>query len=464
MAMDRPRVADFVKETTDTEGIGAFTLAGPVSGFKGFSVLSDGAKVYYSAVDNPDAITAFEQGIGTYTAGSPATVSRDRVISSSNGNARVSWAPGTKTIIITAAAELLNAILDTVDSDLKTTGTATAYALATYRPGVGLFEGRFVCAKFHVANGASPTLNVDGTGAKAIVDINGSAPPAGSMPASYYFLKYDATAGKWVVFSPFNMGAASSKNLGADIVDDGSGNLTRKLTRVGRTANVSFAAADRGKRHRFEAAGKTGTLMAAATAGDGWNIEIEDAAGGTAITSPATNLYVNGAAAAASYTFTQGESGSLICNGTSYYLITNKPPASTSVPGVVRKATSLQVAAETADRYPDAAGLKYHPAVAKAWVRFDGATGNIIAGYNVASVARPSQGNYTVNFANAMANADYAIVVSCSLNTSRPVTVAAIGAPASISTASFPITIRTQDGGTPRTEDAPVVTAIVYGV
>lgn len=238
MALDRPRVADFVKETTDTEGIAAFTLAGPVSGFKGFSVLSDGAKVYYSVVDNPDVITAFEQGIGTYTAGSPATVSRDRVISSSNGNARVSWAPGTKTIIITAAAELLNAILDTVDSDLKTTGTATAYSLTTYRPGVGLFEGRFVCAKFHVANGVTPTLNVDGTGAKAIVDVNGSAPPSGSMVASYYFLKYNATSGKWVVFSPFNMGAASSKNLGADIVDDGSGNLTTAPNT--RTVTVAY--------------------------------------------------------------------------------------------------------------------------------------------------------------------------------------------------------------------------------
>lgn len=344
MALARPRVADFVKETTDTEGTGAFALAGAVSGFRSFSVLTSGTPVYYAIVDNPDAITAFEQGIGTYTAGTPGNVSRDRVMASSNSGAKVSWSPGTKTIIITAAAELLNSILDSVDSDLVTAGTSTAYSLVTYRPAVGLFEGRFICAKFHVANGASPTLNVDGTGAKAIVDINGSAPASGSMPASYYFLKYNATAAKWVVFSPFNMGSASSKNLGADIVDDGTGNLTRSLRWVNHSASFSFVASDRGKRHRlYLAGGITATLLPVGTTDSGWNIEVEDPIGGSVIASPAADISVNGAGLVSSYAFSAGEWGTIASNGSAYVINTNKPAtASTAVKGVVTLSTAAQ--------------------------------------------------------------------------------------------------------------------------
>ena len=46
---------------------------------------------------------------------------------------------------------------------------------------------------------------------------------------------------------------------------------------------------------------------------------------------------------------------------------------------------------------------------AKAWVEFEG-TGSytIIASYNVSSVSRTSNGNYTVNFSNNFANTNYA--------------------------------------------------------
>lgn len=45
---------------------------------------------------------------------------------------------------------------------------------------------------------------------------------------------------------------------------------------------------------------------------------------------------------------------------------------------------------------------------AKAWVNFAGATGTINASYNVSSVTRNGTGDYSVNFTNAMANANYA--------------------------------------------------------
>jgi hypothetical protein len=50
--------------------------------------------------------------------------------------------------------------------------------------------------------------------------------------------------------------------------------------------------------------------------------------------------------------------------------------------------------------------------IAKAWVTFSGLTspGTISASYNVSSVTKNGTGDYTINFSNAFANANYAIV------------------------------------------------------
>lgn len=47
--------------------------------------------------------------------------------------------------------------------------------------------------------------------------------------------------------------------------------------------------------------------------------------------------------------------------------------------------------------------------VAKAWVSFQGASGTVLAGFNMSSVTRNSTGVYTLNFTTAMANANYAV-------------------------------------------------------
>ena len=46
--------------------------------------------------------------------------------------------------------------------------------------------------------------------------------------------------------------------------------------------------------------------------------------------------------------------------------------------------------------------------IAKAWVNFSGATIN--ASFNVSSVTANANGDYTINFANAMPSATYAII------------------------------------------------------
>lgn len=49
---------------------------------------------------------------------------------------------------------------------------------------------------------------------------------------------------------------------------------------------------------------------------------------------------------------------------------------------------------------------------AKAWVNFAGASGTVNASWNVSSVTRNSTGDYTINFTNAIADANYTVVGS----------------------------------------------------
>jgi len=51
--------------------------------------------VPYCATDNS---SGYEIGLGTLTTGSPDTLSRDDILISSNANAAVNWASGTKQI------------------------------------------------------------------------------------------------------------------------------------------------------------------------------------------------------------------------------------------------------------------------------------------------------------------------------------------------------------------------------
>lgn len=87
-------VADRVQETSTTSGTGALTLAGAVNGFQSFSsAIGNGNTTYYAISDG----TNWEIGLGTYTS-SGNTLSRDTVLSSSNGNALVSFSSATKNV------------------------------------------------------------------------------------------------------------------------------------------------------------------------------------------------------------------------------------------------------------------------------------------------------------------------------------------------------------------------------
>ena len=65
---------------------------------------------------------------------------------------------------------------------------------------------------------------------------------------------------------------------------------------------------------------------------------------------------------------------------------------------------------------------------AKAWVNFDG-TGSVSIddSFNVSSITDNSTGNYTINFTNAMSNAEYAVTGSVETTNATSVVVTTFG-------------------------------------
>ncbi len=95
-------IADRVKVTTTTTGTGTLTLGAAVTGFQDFGVIGDGNETYYT-ISVPGGAD-FEVGIGTFTA-SGTTLSRDTILTSSNGGLAVNLSAGTKDVFVTYPAE-----------------------------------------------------------------------------------------------------------------------------------------------------------------------------------------------------------------------------------------------------------------------------------------------------------------------------------------------------------------------
>ena len=96
-------LADRVKETTTTNGTGAVTLAGAVTGFQTFSAGIGNANVTYYTIAGQTG-SEWEVGIGTYTL-STTSLSRDTVLASSNSGSLVVFSAGTKDVFVTYPAK-----------------------------------------------------------------------------------------------------------------------------------------------------------------------------------------------------------------------------------------------------------------------------------------------------------------------------------------------------------------------
>lgn len=141
-------VKDRVKETTTTTGTGAVTLAGAATGFQSFSAIGNGNTTYYCIAAQTGG--DWEVGIGTYTA-SGTTLSRDSVISSSNGGALVPFTSGTKDVFVTYPAETSTFSAGGAVTENATTFTGN-YVLASGRNG-------FSVGPITIASGSSFTVS-----------------------------------------------------------------------------------------------------------------------------------------------------------------------------------------------------------------------------------------------------------------------------------------------------------------
>ncbi|MBF0341890.1 MAG: hypothetical protein HQL95_13145 [Magnetococcales bacterium] len=95
--------ADRVKENATVVGTGVYTLTGAAIGFQRFAAtFADGARLQYCA----ESSTQWEVGEGIFNA-ADNTLSRESVLSSSNGGAIVNWPAGSvKVFCIVAAAAI----------------------------------------------------------------------------------------------------------------------------------------------------------------------------------------------------------------------------------------------------------------------------------------------------------------------------------------------------------------------
>lgn len=107
-------VKDRVKETSTTTGTGTLTLAGAVSGFRSFADIGNANTTAYVILEGSESTpTAWEVGVGTYTA-SGTTLSRDTVLRTSAGDTtKITLASGTHTVFCGLSAEIAVTTLGT---------------------------------------------------------------------------------------------------------------------------------------------------------------------------------------------------------------------------------------------------------------------------------------------------------------------------------------------------------------
>ena len=123
-------INDRVKETSTTTGTGTLDLGGAQTGFETFVAGIGNTNTTYYAIFNPGT-AEFEVGIGTVTDATPDTLSRDTIISSSNGDAAVNFTGGTKDVFCTLPASKA-VFLDNSGEvqNAASKGFATAMAIA----------------------------------------------------------------------------------------------------------------------------------------------------------------------------------------------------------------------------------------------------------------------------------------------------------------------------------------------
>ena len=120
-------INDRVKVTSTTTGTGAFALGAVVQGFETFAQGIGNNNTTYYCIFN-QGTTEFEVGLGTLD-GTSANLTRTTVISSSNSDAAVNFAAGTKDVFCTLPASK-SVYLDATGTPVGAASAGFALAMA----------------------------------------------------------------------------------------------------------------------------------------------------------------------------------------------------------------------------------------------------------------------------------------------------------------------------------------------
>ena len=120
-------INDRVKVTSTTTGTGAMALGSAVTGFETFAQGIGNNNTTYYCIFN-QGTTEFEVGLGTLD-GSSANLTRTTVISSSNSDAAVNFAAGTKDVFCTLPASK-SVYLDATGTPVGAASAGFALAMA----------------------------------------------------------------------------------------------------------------------------------------------------------------------------------------------------------------------------------------------------------------------------------------------------------------------------------------------
>ena len=156
---------DRVLETCTSPGTGAVTLLGATVGYQTFlAAIGNANTTYYTIADQSGA--NWEVGIGTYTTAGN-TLTRNTVLSSSNGGALTNFNAGTQNVFVTYPSE--EAIYNNGTSIVGPTGSSVAVANggtgATTLTANGIVYGNGTSAVGVTAVGSTGQVLVGNTGA-----------------------------------------------------------------------------------------------------------------------------------------------------------------------------------------------------------------------------------------------------------------------------------------------------------
>lgn len=147
-------------------------------------------------------------------------ISREAILAGSGISATFNGATGQITLATDNTVMQVSQAQAGLHRSCVTSGTSAAYTCSLTPSLLGYTDRMIIAARFHTPSSASPTINVDGLGARSILKSNGTSDPvaiaAGELRASTYVLVFDAALNAFVT----DIGGAAAG--GGGLPDPGS--------------------------------------------------------------------------------------------------------------------------------------------------------------------------------------------------------------------------------------------------